>query len=591
MTVLRPLIAAVSFPLLLAGAGSLPSGIGALASAQEGERISRPGEYRGYSEPIYDGHEMISQYVEVRDGTRLAIDIFRPTQDGEVTDTPYPVLWMHSPYNRRTFRGELAAAAYPGQALELVQYGYVVAIADFRGLYASFGTNRGFNRGEWQDEAWWDAYDITEWLADQPFSNGNIGMWGCSATGGSQMQAMATAPPSLKAVFPMSCEWDAYPFVAFGGVTPPEGEPTMLMRGGTAELRDRTAVPVDGDEDRQLLEAAIAGHDENLETPGSVPYRDSHSEAFDSQWWLKSSPYTYEEQINDSGIAVYSAVNWDEEGPGYGPAFTFNNITNPRKIVFGPGEHCAWTDVLATTGFDIRVEELRFFDHWLKGIDNGIMDEPPVYYYTYHKGGEGTWDFASDWPLPQEQRTAFQLGSGSLDPDAQGSGSTETTVDYGVNDSNFHDRGMTFTTAPLEEDMQVTGHPVLELWLSSTATDADVIARIDEVAPDGSSTYYTVEGRLRASLRETATPPYDNLGLPWHPFTEESVQPLEPGEPVLLEFDFYPTSMVFREGHRIRLTLNFAEERATVPREPAPMVTVHHNGQMNSSLILPVIPQ
>ena len=76
-----------------------------------------------------------------------------------------------------------------------------------------------------------DAYDITEWLAEQPWSNGKVGMWGCSATGGSQMQALSTAPPSLKAIFPMSCEWDVYAFVAAGGITPPPGAPTMMMRG------------------------------------------------------------------------------------------------------------------------------------------------------------------------------------------------------------------------------------------------------------------------------------------------------------------------------------------------------------------------
>lgn len=574
-------------------AALLLTGPGAAIAQGDTSPVSRPGQYSGYSEAVYDGHQKSSQYVTVRDSTRLAIDIFRPTRDGEVSDTPHPVLWMHSPYNRRTFRGEPAAEAYPGEALELVQYGYVVAVADFRGLYASFGTNKGFNRGEWQDSAWWDAYDITEWLADQEFSNGNIGMWGCSATGGSQMQAMATSPPSLKAIFPMSCEWDVYPFVAFGGVTPPEGDATMQMRGGSAAMRDRAAVPVDDDEDRELLEAAIAEHEDNLETPGHVPFRDSVSENFGSQWWLKSSPHTYEEEINDSGIAVYSAANWDEEGPGYGPAFTFNNIDNPRKIIFGPGQHCAWATVRAQTGFDIRTEELRFFDYWLKGIDNGVMDEDPVYYYTYNldqqPAHDDGWKSAEDWPLPDEERIPFYLDNGSLSSAEAGSGSTEVTVDYDVNDENFWDKGLTFVTDPLEEDTQITGHPILSLWLSSSATDADVIARIDELAPDGSQTYYTVEGRLRASLRETEEAPYDNLGLPWHPFTEESRQPLVPGEPVQLEFDFYPMSMVFREGHRIRLTLNFADERATEPVEPAPTVTVHHGGNMESALTLPVI--
>ena len=143
-----------------------------------------------------------------------------PTKAGRVAAGKFPVVWMHTPYNRRDTQGGLTAANYPGKALQLVKYGYVVAVADFRGTYASFGRNAGFNRGEWQDAARFDAYDITEWLASQPFSNGKIGMWGCSATGGSQMQALSTAPPHLKAIFPMSCEWDVYSWVAVGGITP-----------------------------------------------------------------------------------------------------------------------------------------------------------------------------------------------------------------------------------------------------------------------------------------------------------------------------------------------------------------------------------
>ena len=220
------------------------------AHAAESARVSSPGRYEGYSSALYDGHSMSSQYVSVRDGTRLAVDIFRPTRNGAVGTEKLPVLWMNTPYNRRNYRDGLTAANYPGKALELVKYGYVVAIADFRGLYASFGRNAGFNRGEWQDWARFDAYDITEWLAKQPWSSGKVGMWGCSATGGSQMQAMTTAPPSLKAIFPMSCEWDVFGFVAVGGMTPPQGVPTQVMRGGSRAERDKSAVPVDGPQGR-----------------------------------------------------------------------------------------------------------------------------------------------------------------------------------------------------------------------------------------------------------------------------------------------------------------------------------------------------
>ncbi len=559
-----------------------------IASADE-PRISRPGEYRGYSEARFDGYQLSSRYVAVRDGTRLAVDIFLPTQSGKVPAVKLPVVWMHTPYNRRTTNNGLTAANYPGKALQLVKYGYAVAVADFRGLYASYGRNAGYNRGEWQDAARFDAYDITEWLAKQPWSNGKVGMWGCSATGGSQMQALSTAPPSLKAIFPMSCEWDVYAFVAAGGITP-VGAPTMMMRGGSREERDRNSVAVDGDTDGKLLAAAIAGHAQNLETAGIVPFRDSVSAEFGSAWWLKSSPHSYAETINRSGIAIYAAVNWAEGFTGHGPAYTFNNLRTPKKLILGPGKHCDWATVLTDTGFDLVTEELRFFDYWLRGIDNGVMREPAVTYYTYNAPKDRAWKSSATWP-PRATRTAFYLGDGALlpEPPKARDGDTRKTVSYDTDAENFWSSGMSFLTAPLTQDTEVTGHATARLWLASTATDADIIARIDDLAPDGTHIYVGVEGKLRASLRATAPAPYETMGLPWHPFTQASAQPLQSGVPVQTEFEFLPTAYIFKAGHRIRLTLQFADPRSTPKADPAPVVTILHRADAASLIELPIV--
>ena len=567
---------------------------GAMSATPAAEaKVSRPGEYGGYTSAQYDGHELTSEYVTVRDGTKLAIDVFRPTSAGRVAAGRFPIVWMHTPYNRRDTNGGLTAANYPGKALQLVKFGYVVAVADFRGLYASFGRNAGFNRGEWQDAARFDAYDITEWLAARPFSNGKVGMWGCSATGGSQMQALTTAPPHLKAIFPMSCEWDVYSWVAVGGMTPPPGGPTQIMRGAPRAERDAKAVPVDADRDATQMRAAIAGHALNLETAGYVPFRDSVSAEFGNPWWQKSSPSTYRDEINKSGIAIYAATNWAEGFTGYGPPFTFNNLTTPKKLIFGPGRHCDWATVLETTGFDIVVEELRFFDHWLRGIDNGVMREHAVTYYTYHETPANSWKTSPSWPLAREKRTSYYFDGEALTPaaPAAASGETRVTVEYGVIDDTFWKTGMSFATAPLSADTEVTGHPVAHVWLASTAADADVVARIDDVAPDGTAQYVGVEGKLRASMRALATAPYENLGLPWHPGTEASRQPLQPGVPVELTFDLMPLSYVFKAGHRIRVTLQFSDARASAKLEPAPQVTVLHRPGAESRVVLPVIPR
>ncbi|MBN1652365.1 MAG: CocE/NonD family hydrolase [Deltaproteobacteria bacterium] len=551
--------------------------------------ISTPGQYSGLSEEIYNGYELSSEYVTVRDGTRLAMDLYRPKgASGQVVIDKLPVLFMHTPYNRRTFGTGLSGEVYPGAAARLINYGYVVAIADFRGVYASYGTNQGYNRGEWVDAASQDAYDLIEWLAQQPWSSGKVGMWGCSATGGSQMQAATTAPPSLKAIFPMSCEYDVLPFGVPGCMAPVTGPTSAPPTPSSSAMRDPFAQAVDDDPLGVQLREAVASHAFNIENAGYVPFRDSVAENIPEQWWIKSSPSTYLETINNSKIAVYAAANWDEAATKYGAFFTVNNITNPTKLIVGPAGHCAWFTVETQTGFDISVEERRFFDYWLKGIENNVMAEPKVYYYTYNEPAGREWRGATEWPLAEEKRTPYYLGEGSLGVNAptDAAGNDEFRVVYIGTDVLA--KGLSYETAALQEDIRITGHPVVDLWVSSTATDGDFIATLQDVAPNNIATSYNMHGRLRASMRKEEDPPYNNLGLPWHPCREADAQPLVPGEPTRLRFDMLPISIVFKAGHRIRLVLSFADTPTPVIT-PAPTVTIYRDATHQSSVTLPII--
>jgi uncharacterized protein len=581
--------------------GAAGSAAGAAGMEPEPAQVSKPGQYKGYSEAKYSKeYALSSQYVAVRDGTKLAVDLYRPkTKDGAVVEDKLPVLFMHTPYNRRYFESPgvmkgVSGETYPGFAARLVEYGYVVAIADFRGLYASYGTNLGYNRGEWVEAAKYDAYDIIEWLAMQPWSSGKVGMWGCSATGGSQLQAATTAPPHLKAIFPMSCEFDAYPFGVFGGVSPPKGTPTSTSPTPTSpEMRDAIAEPVDGDDDKKQLNAAIADHKNGKDTVGYVPFRDSTAENIPEQWWIKSSPSTYLEAINKSGVAIYVAANWDEATTKYGAFFTFNNVTTPKKLLVGPGTHCAWTSVKTMTGFDIVVEELRWFDYWLKDIKNGVMDEPPVYFYTYNTSAAKTWTAADAWPLSKERRTTYYLGgleTLSVVPPSAIDAHDEVTVAYDVTPDNLKDKGLWYETPDLSVDIQVSGHVTVDLWVKSTATDGDFVATLQDYTPDGSVVSYNTYGRLRASLRKEGTAPYNNLKLPFHPSNEADAAELVPNEPTELKFDLLPISTTFRKNHRIRLVITFSAGSATPQITPAPTVTVMRDAMHRSSISLPVIP-
>jgi putative CocE/NonD family hydrolase len=547
-------------------------------------------------ESRYDGHQQTSFYVAVRDGTKLAVDLVQPTRKGVVATEPLPVVWMHSPYNRRTNGGGRAVETYPGFALRLVEHGYHAAVVDFRGVYASFGQNRAYNRGEWVDAARMDAYDITEWFARQPWSNQRIGMWGCSATGGSQMQAATTAPPSLKAIFPMSAEFDAYSFQVNGGVAPPPGAPLRALPGPA--VRDKTAVAVDGPDGAAQLQAAIAGHAPDGDAIGDVPFRDSVSKPLGVGWWALSSPHTYLATLRTSGIGVYAVANWNEAGTKHGAFYTYRNLRSHARLLVGPAGHCGWSQVRTETGFDIVDEEKRFFDYWLKGVNNGVMDEPRVTYYTYNAARGQEWRRAATWPLPQENRTTWYLGDRTLGPGRSAAGrdtvgftrlaqtATSTTGPRETPGGTV----LAYDSAVLGDDLEVTGHPVMRAWISADAPDADIVARLDDVAPDGSVRSYNMHGQFRASHRALGTAPYDTMGLPWHSFTRSDARPLVTGTPSEVAFEMLPLSYIFKAGHRIRLTVFFADPASPTAPNPGTSIVLLRSSSMPSSVTLPIIP-
>jgi predicted acyl esterase len=138
--------------------------------------------------------------------------------------------------------------------------------------------------------------------------------------------------------------------------------------------------------------------------------------------------------------------------------------------------------------------------------------------------------------------------------------------------------------------MEITGHPAMHLWVTATAPDADIVARLDEVAADGSVKSYNMHGQFRASHRTRAKASYDNFGLPWHSHTTADAQPLVPGAAAEVEFEMLPMSYIFQAGHRLRLTLFFADPTAPTAPNAATSITVLRAPAMPSSMTLPIIP-
>jgi putative CocE/NonD family hydrolase len=596
---------------------------------EQEQKISKPGEYNGYSEALYNEIARVSLYITVRDGTRLAADIHRPAVNGKPVEEPLPLIWIHTRYHRASYTEEGKVATYmENPALRrILSHGYIIAVVDVRGSGASFGTRNGiFTPEEAQD-----TYDIVEWFAEQPWCDGNIGMYGGSYLGITQYIAAGMAPPHLKAIMPVFAMFDLYAFSYPGGVCQDD------FLNGWSDLvkkldQEIPTPPVDSDPDAVLFKKALEEHKANIypsDLVESNPYRDSVSEEVSSQIYNEWSPDAYLEGLNKSNTAVYTVAGWYDLWPK-DALLWFHNIKRPQKLIITPWSHSMGNEgwkkaVTPLIGYDFEFslssECLRWYDYWLKGIENGIMEEPPIYYFTIGKEQNEVWRFAQTWPLPETERREFYFREGpsdSIDSSNDGFlkiqaplsfGEDVYTVDYtttsgeknrwtdgrgegfGYGDMYLIDRkALTYTTEPLELDVVVTGHPVISLWVSSTAEDGDFFVYLEEVDTEGYSHYIT-EGVLRASHRKISEPPFDYMGLPYHRGYKEDMESLPDGNPAELVFDLLPVSNVFDAGNRIRVTLTCADQMSfkTPELKPAPQVTVFRNNEFPSSISLPVV--
>jgi uncharacterized protein len=590
----RTVLTCVTAALWLAGWAS-----GQDASAQK--RVSEPGRYEGYSKPLFDGWVRTSQYITMRDGTRIAIDLFRPTDKGVLHTSALPVIWEHRRYQR-------AFAAPDGKVQtqfdredhpmkKVIAYGYIFAVAEVRGSGASFGTRVDPNPPVESG----DAYDVTEWLAAQPWCNGRVGMYGISYSGTSQLMAASTAPPHLKAIFPEMAMFDLYDFCYPGGIFRHTAMKNWAAQTqGLDKQQTGKAAPVDEDKDRRLMEQAIKQHAGNFDVSraAAIPFRDAAVPDV-GQVYVANSPSTYVKEVRRSKVAVYQRAGWFDMYPR-DMLLWFCNLDGPKKITIGPWNH------FQSGGLDRTTEMRRWFDYWLKDIDNGIMKEPPIYYYVMGAPQETARRWASQWPLPQTKATRYYLNTGRLSNSVPESGFDSYTADYTATSGNptrwtiaappaYQDmaandkKALVYTTEPLGKPVEIIGHPIVHVWLQCDANDVDLFAYLEDVDPTGKSSYVT-EGCLRASHRGLSEPSYDRLGLPYHPGDAKDVVPL-PAEPVELVFDLLPTAQHFAAGHCLRIAVTCADKDSYqhIRRESPPTIKVLHDPEHPSCVVMPVV--
>ncbi|MFN0178483.1 MAG: CocE/NonD family hydrolase [Gemmatimonadales bacterium] len=607
----------------------------------DANRVSTFGEYRGYSDSLYSEWVRESHYVTMRDGVKLAVDIIRPAVNGVAVDKKMPVIWTHSRYHR----GAAPRAAFevshdlkaapPGpwpmdsippkvrsqvdgnRALQrLVKHGYVVVSAQVRGGGASYGRYQGlFSPAETQD-----AYDLMEWMTKESWSDGNLGMIGGSYLGVTQYMAASTKHPALKAIFPNVAAFDMYDVLYDGGIY----RQNMIEHWGRLTRALDVSYPeppVDEDETGSMWREALAQHRDNwnvIDEWGAAEFRDHKTANFDL---VRFQPSSYLAEMNASGVAAYHWGGWydifarDE-------MIWLTNWHGVDRVTMGPWAHAAPDSAMGVEqGRLISAEQHRWFDRWLKGIQNGVDSEPPVSYALMVDPGRWTWEHAAEWPLKTVANTDYFFGAGPsgsvksqndgvLAPGAAGAaGSDQWKVDLttttgtasrwdnavGQGPMRYPDltpndaKSLTYTTAPLTADVTVIGHPVVTLFVSSDQADGDFYAYLEEVDTTGFSRYVS-EGMIRASHRTPAKAPWDNLDLPWELHHKSDVVPMSPGQVVELVFDLQPTATVFNGGHRIRVTIAGADVDNTEkpPVRGRPTVMLHRGGERASRISLPI---
>ena len=530
--------------------------------------------------------------VRMRDGIHIACDVYRPKAPGK-----YPVLFASSPYIKDAV--DLPSSGMyryreTGNIAKWVDKGYVYVHADVRGSGKSEGSYDAFGPKEQMDYV-----DMIGWCGTQRWSTGKVGMIGESYYGMNQWQAAQHNPPHLACIAPYDAGADIYRHFVFKG---------GILANGFMNHWYNNSVRF-----RHFLDYPERPQRDDYFSADFLRELALHPN-FDAYWQVRRA------DLKAIKCPAFTIGNW--EGLSVHLLGNLQGFTMPS----GP------TKLLVTSGDaqrlylspEIEAQLERWYDHWLKGIDNGVMSEPRVRIFV--RNGEG-WRDEQEWPLKRAENRVLYLGRGpsgaveSLNDGAlswEKPAAADASTSYvspdplwtipGIGTNVMGKMGLphttrrivTFTSAPLESDMEVTGPVVLKLWSSSTATDMHVMASVMDMPPlsaDAAAALKTVDaapparkvtmGWLKASHR--ALDPARSLpNAPYH--SHENPQPLEPGKVYELDVEIWPTCWVFKAGHRIRLDIVsfdlghwLGHIRGTD--------TFYHDARHPSHLVLPLIPR
>jgi uncharacterized protein len=598
-------------------------------------------------EKLADGTKRnIARYVTMPDGTKIAVDIWLPAD--YKAGQKLPSIIKSTRYWRATQptflgRSMMGLGILPNDAGDTVnsfgKAGYAFIKVDARGSGASFG----FRRMEWAPEEVADMKDIVSWVVAQPWSNGRVGGTGGSYEGNTAELLAASGHPAVKAVAPLYNDFDIGTF-APGGVRVSGFQDAWFEGNAGLDNNDFCRVltalgegcfpatllysgvkPVDGADGTALLAQAVTEHKKNISLPklvAATPFVDDRGETGLAA--PDVSPFSYKAKIEAAKVPMMPWVGWHDGSTTMGAVGRFNTFSNDQHLVIGALSHGGGydadpfkkVDADPDPNWDMQLARLiKFFDCYLKGAPTPAAACPMGKSISYYTMGAGTWKTTKVWPLPntQMQRMYFSAGN-SLSPNMPTSANAADryTVDFsattgktnrwntqaGGADVVYDNRKaqtpklLTYLSPAMTQAMEITGHPVVTLNLTSTHSDGAFHVYLEDVAPDGSVRYLT-EGVLRGSRRKVSADPapYWQAG-PYHSLKRADYLAMVPGEMTELSFALFPTSALIKPGHKIRISLAGADKDfyARVPEKGNPVWNISLGARTPSFIDLPVVP-
>ena len=565
------------------------------------------------SKSVYEIRTEKDLFIPMRDKVRLSADIHRPDADGK-----FPALIAFQPFGKDH---EEMALRFPPQArpshlwdgnLEsgntyyLVSRGYGHVIVDARGTGSSEGEFYG-PLGVGEGEEGNDLYDVIEWVAKQPWCDGNIGMIGVSYLATSQVVAAAEQAPHLKAIFCEGGHYDSYAHRYHGGIMWLMTRAVIEGRGGDGSY----AVAVKNHKSIMMTKLSKEEFESRIQERLMDPDVRNYPNFHQILKYPETHPMWLDFILNPCDgpfywkAAAYRRLNEVKIPAHFGAAFgrgwvidetikAYQQFKAPKKLVLRSAP-----PMQERPFHQYHDEIVRWYDHWLKGIDTGVMDEPPIKVFVH---GINEWHHEHEWPLARTQWTKFYLRSRKrllTEPEPFDADSVPPDGFYQpplfVTDDVL---SVTYRSPALHQDTKVIGPCAVYLYATIDTEDTNWIVRISDVDPQGKAAQLTT-GWLKASHRELD----QNKSEPWaphHPHTRSV--PVVPGELYEYAIKIYPISNVFKKGHRIELEIRSIED----PNDPAlgvlPPDSFHLNSgratfhkiyrdrENQSYLVLPLIP-